>query len=235
MIYQLRKAPYYLDLISPLPFTQLQTRGIPRLMDKLHRLEHEQFVIRTKKEYVIAVPATEGAVRTLLRASSAPPPPPARPGPAAPQPAPTPPRRPRAPRPAPPLAHRDDDGILALELGDVLVAAGHLGLVEGPEATHHFDVTLRRVRHLRPPPPAGRSAPPLPAPLWGSASRRAAAAGRPASARAGGKRKGLLPSRRCHLPLSLPPQYGSHGGAAAGETEHPLRRAEAGPAQGRVG
>lgn len=44
--------------------------------------------------------------------------------------------------------HRDHDRVFSLKLGDVLIAAVHLGLVQRSEATHHFDVALGRVRHL---------------------------------------------------------------------------------------
>lgn len=44
--------------------------------------------------------------------------------------------------------HRDHDRVFSLKLGDVLIAAVHLRLVERSEATHHFDVALGRVRHL---------------------------------------------------------------------------------------
>jgi hypothetical protein len=46
------------------------------------------------------------------------------------------------------VTHRDHDRVFSLKLGDVLIAAVHLGLVERSEATHHFDVALGRVRHL---------------------------------------------------------------------------------------
>lgn len=45
-------------------------------------------------------------------------------------------------------AHPDLDAVLSLELGDVLVPPGQLGAVERPEATHHLDAGLRRVRHV---------------------------------------------------------------------------------------
>lgn len=45
-------------------------------------------------------------------------------------------------------AHPDLDAVLALELGDVFVAPGQFGAVERPEATHHLDAGLRRVRHV---------------------------------------------------------------------------------------
>lgn len=44
--------------------------------------------------------------------------------------------------------YRDLHAVIALELGDVLVPPGQLGAVERPEATHHLDAGLRRVRHL---------------------------------------------------------------------------------------
>lgn len=44
--------------------------------------------------------------------------------------------------------HRDHDRVISLKLGDILVAAVHLGLVERSEATHYFDVALGWVRHL---------------------------------------------------------------------------------------
>lgn len=44
---------------------------------------------------------------------------------------------------APPVTHPDDDGVVSLELGDELVSAQNLRLVEGAKATQHFDVALR--------------------------------------------------------------------------------------------
>lgn len=46
------------------------------------------------------------------------------------------------------VTHRNHDRVFSLKLGDVLIAAVHLRLVERSEATHHFDVALGRVRHL---------------------------------------------------------------------------------------
>lgn len=42
----------------------------------------------------------------------------------------------------------DNDCFIPLELGDISVASGNLGAVEGPETAHHFDGALRRVGHL---------------------------------------------------------------------------------------
>lgn len=44
--------------------------------------------------------------------------------------------------------HPDNDRVLPLKLGNVSVASGHLGAVQGPKTTHHFDGALRRVGHL---------------------------------------------------------------------------------------
>lgn len=45
-------------------------------------------------------------------------------------------------------AHPHLDAVVSLKLGDVFVAAGQFGAVERPEATHHLDAGLRRVRHV---------------------------------------------------------------------------------------
>lgn len=44
--------------------------------------------------------------------------------------------------------HPDNDRVLPLKLGNVSVASGHLGAVQGPKTAHHFDGALRRVGHL---------------------------------------------------------------------------------------
>lgn len=44
--------------------------------------------------------------------------------------------------------HPDHHRVLPLKLGDVSVSPDHLGAVEGPKTTHHFDGALRRVGHL---------------------------------------------------------------------------------------
>lgn len=44
--------------------------------------------------------------------------------------------------------HRDHHRVLRLELGHVLVASYHLGVVQRPEAAHYFDAALCRVGHL---------------------------------------------------------------------------------------
>lgn len=44
--------------------------------------------------------------------------------------------------------HCDNDRVLPLKLGNVSVASGHLGAVQGPKTAHHFDGALRRVGHL---------------------------------------------------------------------------------------
>lgn len=57
-----------------------------------------------------------------------------------------------APWPPDPRAartHRNHHAVLPLELGNVLVPPGHLRAVQRPEAAHHLDAGLRRVRHLR--------------------------------------------------------------------------------------
>lgn len=45
-------------------------------------------------------------------------------------------------------AHPDLDAVVSLKLGDVFVPPGQLGAVERPEAAHHLDAGLRRVRHV---------------------------------------------------------------------------------------
>lgn len=46
------------------------------------------------------------------------------------------------------ITYPDNDCFIPLELGDISVAPGHLGTVEGPETAHHFDGALCRVGHL---------------------------------------------------------------------------------------
>lgn len=46
------------------------------------------------------------------------------------------------------LTHRYNNGVFPLKFGNVSVAPGHLGAVQGPKTTHHFDGALRRVGHL---------------------------------------------------------------------------------------
>lgn len=46
------------------------------------------------------------------------------------------------------ITHPDNNSILPLKLGNVSIASGHLGTVQGPKTAHHFDGALRRVGHL---------------------------------------------------------------------------------------
>lgn len=45
-------------------------------------------------------------------------------------------------------AHPDLDAVFSLKFGDVFVSPGQFGAVERPEAAHHLDAGLRRVRHV---------------------------------------------------------------------------------------
>lgn len=45
--------------------------------------------------------------------------------------------------------HPDLHAIISLKLWDVFVSSGDLRAVQRPEATHHLDAGLRRVRHVR--------------------------------------------------------------------------------------
>lgn len=64
---------------------------------------------------------------------------------------------------------------------------------------------------------------PLRRPLreWGGGSRKPPLPGSLRPAQAEEKREGLLPGRHRRLPLSLPPQYGSHGGACSRHRPRP--------------
>lgn len=44
--------------------------------------------------------------------------------------------------------HPNLDAVFSLKFGDVFVSAGQFGAVERPEAAHHLDAGLRRVRHV---------------------------------------------------------------------------------------
>lgn len=126
--------------------------------------------------------------------------------------------------------HRDHNRVFSLKLGDVLITAVHLRLVERSEATHHFDVALGRVRHL----PGCR------APRPGATPRRSvleevgraegasvakAKGPRPAASRFPGGAAGTwaaAPGPARSPTGSLPTHHGSHGGGGGGSSASPL-------------
>lgn len=126
--------------------------------------------------------------------------------------------------------HRDHDRVFSLKLGDVLIAAVHFGLVERPEATHHFDVALRRVRHL----PGCRGPRPGPTPRRSvleevdraeGASLPKAEDPRSAGSRFPGGAAGAwaaAPGPARSPTGSLPTHHGSRGGGSGGSSASPL-------------
>lgn len=117
--------------------------------------------------------------------------------------------------------HRDHDRVFSLKLGDVLIAAVHLGLVQRSEATHHFDVAFGRVRHLpgcrgrRPGATPRRSVLEETGRAEGLGSRRPRARGpRRRASPAGAAGTGAAAPAPAPSPAgSLPTHHGSHGGA----------------------